>query len=74
EPRDEFCVDPVGSCPRASAGCEGFDLRWRQLPGRDPGTVKGGPQSPFLHAAPREIDPSDRFLILAALKADKGIL
>ena len=48
EPRNEFCIDPVGFRPRAPADREGFDLRWGQLPCCDFGGVEGGPQTPFL--------------------------
>ena len=48
EARDEFRIDTVCLGPRAPAGGEGFDLRWRQLPGRYAGCVQCSPQSPFL--------------------------
>ena len=61
EPRDEFRVDPIRLGPCASAGSECFDLcRW-QLPGRDPGTVKGGPQSPLLPAGSLEANQCAQF-------------
>ncbi len=47
EPRNEFCVGPVSLGAVAPAGREGFDLGWRQLPRRNPGSVKGGPQTPY---------------------------
>ena len=47
EPCNEFRVDPVGLGACAPADGEGFDLGWRQLPRQDPGSVKGGPQTPY---------------------------
>ena len=48
ESRNEFRIDPIrlGAC--ATAGSEGFDLSWRQLPSRDTGCIQRGPQTPFL--------------------------
>ena len=50
EARNEFRVDPIGLGACALARGEGLDLGGRQLPGRNPSSVKGGPQTP--HTAP----------------------
>lgn len=61
EPCDEFRVDPIRLGTRASAGGECFDLRGWQLPGRDPGSVEGGSQSPFLPASSLEANQRTQF-------------
>ena len=47
EARNEFRVDPIGLGACALARGEGLDLGGRQLPGRNPSSVKGGPQTPL---------------------------
>ena len=61
EARNEFRVDPVGLGACAPGRGEGLDLGGRQLPGRNPSSVKGGPQTPFLSTSGLEANQRARF-------------
>ena len=53
-----FRIDPICLGTGAPTGRECLDLRWRQLPGLDPGCVQACPKPPFLTACGFETDES----------------